>query len=115
MNSTFEPRLLEVIAFLKELNSHNERFNGTALKFEGKVTYTHNGSLDVSIFIWHGVEIVKSYCGVNIQRDDRYEEYEAFVKEMRESILTKTAEEILIYYYQNKIREIEEKLKKNGK
>ena len=114
METTNLSRIEQAFAFINEVSSINKRFEGTSVSITAKCEFDEKGEISISSFIWAANQIIRSILIFNLQKDENYTKFLAW-KEECEALLAKSAEEIEISCYEQKIAELKEKLNQYGK
>ena len=104
----------QAVAFVNEVRSINKRFEGTSVSVTAKCEFDEKGEISISSFIWASSKIISSTFIYNLEREENYAKFLAW-KEECEALLAKSAEEIEISCYEQKIAELQEKLNQYGK
>ena len=114
METTNLSRIEQAFAFVNEVSSINKRFEGTSVSVTAKCEFDEKGEISISSFIWAANQIIRSILIFNLQKDENYTKFLAW-KEECEALLAKSAEEIEISCYEQKIAELKAKLNQYGK
>ena len=114
METTNLSRIEQAFAFVNEVSSINKRFEGTSVSITAKCEFDEKGEISISSFIWAANQIIRSILIFNLQKDENYTKFLAW-KEECEALLAKSAEEIEISCYEQKIDELKAKLNQYGK
>ena len=114
METTNLSRIEQAVAFVNEVRSINKKFEGTSVSITAKCEFDEKGEISISSFIWAANQIIRSMLIFNLQKDENYTKLLDFKREI-EALLAKSAEEIEIYCYEQKIAELKEKLNQYGK
>ena len=114
METTNLSRIQLAIAFVKEVRSINIRFEGTSVSVDAKCEFNQRGEISISSYIWAAGTIIRSTYIHNLEKDENYTKFLDFKMES-EALLAKSAEEIEIACYEQKIAELKEKLNQYGK
>lgn len=114
METTNLSRIEQAVAFVNEVSSINKRFKGTSVSITAKCEFDEKGEISISSFIWAANQIIRSMLVFNLQKDENYTRLLDFKREI-EALLAKSAEEIEISCYEQKIAELKEKLNQYGK
>ena len=114
METTNLSRIEQVVAFINELRSINKRFEGTSVSVTAKCVFNEKGEISISSYIWAASQIIRSIYIYNIEKDENYTKFLALKVEW-EALLAKSAEEIEISCYEQKIAELNAKLNQYGK
>ena len=114
METTNLSRIEQAVAFVNEVSLINERFKGTSVSVTAKLEFNEKGEISISSFIWAANQIVRSTFIRNLEKDEDYTKFLALNGEYG-ALLAKSAEEIEISCYEQKIAELKEKLNHYGK
>ena len=114
METTNLSRIEQAIAFVNEVSSINKRFEGTSVSVDAKCEFNEKGEISISSYIWAASQIIRSKFIYNLEREENYTKFLALDGEYG-AILAKSAEEIEIDCYKQKIAELEVKLNQYGK
>ena len=114
METTNLSRIEQAVAYVNEVSSINKRFEGTSVSVTAKCEFNEKGEISISSYIWAASQIIRSTFILNLEKDENYTKFLAS-KEEWETILAKSAEEIEIDCYEQKIAELKEKLNQYGK
>ena len=114
METTNLSRIEQAVAFVNEVSSINKRFEGTSVSITAKCEFDEKGEISISSFIWAANQIIRSILIFNLQKDENYTKFLAW-KEECEALLAKSAEEIEIACYEQKVAELKAKLNQYGK
>ena len=114
METTNLSRIEQAVAFVNEVRSINKRFKGTSISVTAKCEFDEKGEISISSYIWAAGTIIRSTFIFNLDWEEDYTKFLAW-KEECEALLTKSAEEIEISCYEQKIAELREKLNQYGK
>ena len=114
METTNLSRIEQAIAFVNEVSSINKRFEGTSVSVDAKCEFNEKGEISISSYIWAAGTIIRSTFIYHLEKDENYTKFLDFKRES-EAILAKSAEEIEISCYEQKIAELREKLNQYGK
>ena len=114
METTNLSHIEQVIAFVNEVRSINEMFKGTSVSVTAKCEFNEKGEILISSYIWAASQIVRSTFIYNLEWEENYTKFLAWKAEC-EALLTKSAEEIEISCYEQKVAELKAKLNKYGK
>ena len=114
METTNLSRIEQAVAYVNEVSRINERFKGTSVSVTARLKFNEKGEISISSYIWVSSTILRSSYIYNIENDENYNKFLAFKKEIDE-LLAKSAEEIKIACYEQKIAELREKLNQYGK
>ena len=114
METTNLSRIEQAVVFVNEVSSINKRFEGTSVSVTARCEFNENGEISLSSYIWAAGTIIRSTFIHHLEREDDYTKFLAS-KEEWETLLAKSAEEIEIDCYEQKIAELREKLNQYGK
>ena len=114
METTNLSRIEQAVAFVNEVSSINKRFEGTSVSVDAKCVFNEKGEISISSYIWAANQIIRSELFFHIEMDDDYARFLAWKSEC-EALLAKSAEEIEISCYEQKIAELNAKLNSYGK
>ena len=114
METTNLSRIEQAVAFVNEVSSINKRFEGTSVSVTARCEFNENGEISLSSYIWAAGTIIRSTYIHNLEKDENYTKFLALDGEYG-AILAKSAEEIEIACYEQKIAELKEKLNQYGK
>lgn len=114
METTNPSRIEQAVAFVNEVSSINKRFEGTSVSVTARCEFDEKGEISISSFIWAASKIISSAHFFHIEMDDDYAKFLAWKSEC-EALLAKSAKEIEISCYEQKIAELKEKLNQYGK
>ena len=114
METTNLSRIEQAVAFVNEVSSINERFKGTSVSVTARLEFNEKGEISLSAYIWAAGTIIRSTFIYNLEKDENYTKFLDFKMES-EALLAKSAEEIEIDCYEQKIAEMKEKLNQYGK
>ena len=114
METTNLSRIEQAIAFVNEVRSINKRFEGTSVSVTAKCEFNEKGEISLSSYIWAANQIIRSTHIYNLEKDEKYTNFLALKVEW-ETLLAKSAEEIEIACYEQKIAELKAKLNQYGK
>lgn len=114
METTNLSRIEQAVAYVNEVSSINERFKETSVSVTARLEFSETGAISISSFIWGANQIIRSAHFFHFEMDDDYAKFLAWKSEC-EALLAKSAEEIEIDCYEQKIAELEEKLNQYGK
>ena len=114
METTNLSHIEQAVAFVNEVRSINKRFEGTSVSVTARLEFTEKGAISISSFIWATNQIIRSAHLFHIEMDDDYAKFLAWKSEC-EALLAKSAEEIEISCYEQKIAELNAKLNSYGK
>ena len=114
METTNLSRIEQAVAFVNEVRSINKRFEGTSVSVDAKCEFQGTGEISISSYIWAAGTIIRSTFIYHLEKDENYTKFLDFKRES-EALLAKSAEEIEISCYEQKIAELREKLNQYGK
>lgn len=114
METTNLSRIEQAVAYVNEVSTINERFKGTSVSVTARLEFNEKGEISISSYVWAASQIIRSMFIHNLEKDENYNKFLAFKKE-NDELLTKSAEEIEIDCYEQKIAELKEKLNQYGK
>ena len=114
METTNLSHIEQVIAFVNEVRSINKKFEGTSVSITAKCEFNEKGEILISSYIWVASQIIRSTFIYNLEWEENYNKFLAW-KEECEALLAKSAEEIEISCYEQKIAELKAKLNQYGK
>lgn len=114
METTNPSRIEQAVAFVNEVRSINKRFEGTSVSVTARCEFDEKGEISISTFVWAANQIIRSAHFFHIEMDDDYAKFLAWKSEC-EALLAKSAEEIEISCYEQKIAELNAKLNQYGK
>ena len=114
METTNLSRIEQAVAFVNEVRSINKRFEGTSVSVTAKCEFDEKGEISISSYIWAANQIIRSILIFNLQKEENYTKFLAW-KEECEALLAKSAEEIEISCYEQKVAELKAKLNQYGK
>ena len=114
METTNLSRIEQAVAFVNEVRSINQRFKGTSVSVTAKCEFNEKGEISISSYIWAASQIIRSSFIYNLEREENYTKFLDFKRES-EALLAKSAEEIEISCYEQKIAELKAKLNQYGK
>ena len=114
METTNLSRIEQAVAYVNEVSSINERFKGTSVSVTARLEFNEKGEISISSYVWAANQIVRSAFLHNLEKDENYTKFLAHKVEW-ETLLAKSAEEIEISCYEQKIAELKEKLNQYGK
>ena len=114
METTNLSRIEQAVAYVNEVSSINERFKGTSVSVTARLEFNEKGEISISSYVWAASTILRSSYICNLEKDENYNKFLAFKKE-NDELLAKSAEEIEIDCYEQKIAELKEKLNQYGK
>ena len=107
-------RIEQAVAFVNEVSSINKRFEGTSVSVDAKCEFNEKGEISISSYIWSASQIVRSAYIHNLEKEEDYTKFLALKVEWG-TLLAKSAEEIEIACYEQKIAELKAKLNQYGK
>lgn len=113
METTNLSRLEQAVAYVNEVSSINKRFEGTSVSVSAKCEFDEKGEISISTYVWAASQIIRSIFIHNIEKDENYTKLLDFKRES-DALLAKSAEEIEIDCYEQKIAELKEKLNHYG-
>ena len=114
METTNLSRIEQAVAYFNEVSSINERFKGTSVSVTAKLEFNEKGEISISSYVWAAGTIIRSTFIHHLEREDDYTKFLALPEEWG-TLLAKSAEEIEIDCYEQKIAELKEKLNQYGK
>ena len=114
METTNLSRIEQAVAYVNEVSTINERFKGTSVSVAARLEFDEKGEILISTYVWAMSTIIRSSCNHNLENDENYNKFLAFKKE-NDELFAKSAEEIEIYCYEQKITELKGKLNQYGK
>ena len=114
METTNLSRIEQAVAFVNEVSSINKRFEGTSVSVTAKLEFNEKGEISISSYIWAASQIIRSVFIHNLENDENYTKFLDWKGEC-EALINKSAEEIEISCYEQKIAELEVKLNQYGK
>ena len=114
METTNLSRIEQAVAFVNEVSSINKRFEGTSISVTARCEFNENGEIFLSSYIWAAGTIIRSTFIHHLEREDDYTKFLALQGEWG-TLLSKSAEEIEISCYEQRIAELKEKLNQYGK
>lgn len=114
METTNLSHIEQAVAFVNEVSSINKRFEGTSVSVSAECKFDEKGEISISSFIWAASQIVRSVFIHNLEKDESYTKFLALKVEW-ETLLAKSAEEIEISCYEQKVAELKAKLNQHGK
>ena len=114
METTNLSRIEQAVAFVNEVSSINKRFEGTSVSVDAKCEFNEKGEISISSYIWAAGTIIRSTFIYHLEKDENYTKFLDFKRES-DALLAKSAEEIEISCYEQKIAELREKLNQYGK
>ena len=114
METTNLSRIEQAVAYVNEVSSINERFKGTSVSVTARLEFNEKGEISISSYVWAANKILRSSYIYNIENDENYTKFLAWKGEC-EALLAKSAEEIEISCYEQKVAELKAKLNQYGK
>ena len=114
METTNLSRIEQAVAYVNEASSINKRFEGTSVSVTARLEFNDKGEISISTYVWAADTIIRSSFICNLEKDENYNKFLSFKKE-NDELLAKSAEEIEIACYEQKIAELKEKLNQYGK
>ena len=114
METTNLSRIEQAIAFVNEVSSTHKRFAGTSVSVDTKLEFNEKGEISISSYIWAASQIIRSTFIHNLEKEENYTKFLDFKRES-DALLAKSAEEIEIDCYEQKIAKLQEKLNQYGK
>ena len=114
METTNLSRIEQAVAFVNEVSSINKRFEGTSVSVTARCEFDEKGEISISSYIWAANQIIRSILIFNLQKDENYTKFLSLKVEW-ETLLAKSAEEIEISCYEQKVAELKAKLNQYGK
>lgn len=114
METTILSRIEQAIAYVNEVSLINERFKGTNVSVDARVEFNDKGKILISTNVWVAGSIILYFYTSKLESDENYNEFLSFRKESEE-LLAKSADEIEMSYYEQKLAELKEKLNQHGK
>ena len=114
METTNLSRIEQAVAFVNEVSSINKRFEGTSVSVTARCEFDEKGEITISSYIWAASQIIRSTFIHNLEKEENYAKFLAWKSEC-EALLAKSAEEIEISCYEQKIAELKAKLNQYGK
>ena len=114
METTNLSRIEQAVAFVNEVSSINERFKGTSVSVTARLEFNEKGGISISSYIWVSSQIIRSTFIYHLEKDENYTKFLDFKRES-DALLAKSAEEIEISCYEQKIAELKAKLNQYGK
>ena len=114
METTNLSRIEQAVAFVNEVSSINKRFEGTSVSITAKCEYNEKGQISISSYIWAANQIIRSAFICNLEKEENYTKFLAWKGEC-EALIDKSAEEIEISCYEQKVAELKAKLNQYGK
>ena len=114
METTNLSRIGQAVAFVNEASSINKRFEGTSVSVDAQCEFNEKGEISISSYIWAAGQIISSTFIHNLEKEENYTKFLEFKSEC-EALINKSAEEIEISCYEQKIAELKAKLDQYGK
>lgn len=114
METTNLSRIEQAVAFVNEVSSINKRFEVKSVSVSAKCEFNEKGEISLSAYIWVENIILRSIHIYHLEREDDYAEF-LTLKKGWETLLDRSAEEIEIYCYEQKVAELKAKLNECGK
>ena len=114
METTNLSRIEQAVAYVNEVSTINERFKGTSVSVTARLEFNEKGEISISSYVWAANTIIRSSYIYNLEKDENYTKFLDFKRES-DALLAKSAEEIEIACYEQKIAELREKLNQDGK
>lgn len=114
METTNLSRIEQAVAFVNEVSTINERFKGTSVSVTARLEFNEKGEISISSYVWAANTIIRSSYIYNLEKDENYDKFLAFKKE-NDELLAKSAAEIEISCYEQKMAELKSKLNQYGK
>lgn len=114
METTNLSHIEQAVAFINEVRSINKKFEGTSVSITAKCEFNEKGEILISSYIWVASQIIRSTFIYNLEWEENYNKFLAW-KEECETLLTKSAEEIEISCYEQKVAELKAKFNQHGK
>ena len=114
METTNLSRIEQAVAYVNEVSSINERFKGTSVSVDAKCEFDEKGEITISSYIWAASQIIRSTFIHNLEKEENYTKFLDFKRES-DALLAKSAEEIEISCYEQKIADLKAKLNQYGK
>ena len=114
METTNLSRIEQAVAFVNEVSPINQRFKGTSISVTARCEFDEKGEITISSYIWAASQIIRSTFIHNLEKEENYTKFLDFKRES-DALLAKSAEEIEIDCYEQKIAELKEKLNQYGK
>ena len=113
METTNLSHIEQAVAFVNEVRSINKRFEGTSVSVTARCEFDEKGEISISSYIWAASQIIRSTFIHNLEKEENYTSFLALNGEYK-ALLAKSAEEIEIDCYEQKIAELKEKLNQYG-
>ena len=114
METTNLSRIEQAVAYVNEVSSINERFKGTSVSVTARLEFNEKGEISISSYVWAANQIIRSILIFHLEKDEDYTKFLELKVEW-ETLLAKSAEEIEISCYEQKIAELNAKLNSYGK
>ena len=114
METTNLSRIEQAVAFINEVRSINKKFKGTSVSVTAKCEFDEKGEILISSYIWAASQIIRSTFIHNLEKEENYTKFLDFKRES-DALLAKSAEEIEVSCYEQKIAELKAKLNQYGK
>ena len=114
METTNLSRIEQAVAFVNEVSSTNKKFEGTSVSVSANCEFNEKGEISISSYIWAASQIIRSTFIHNLEKEENYTKFLDFKRES-DALLSKSAEEIEISCYEQRIAELKEKLNQYGK
>ena len=114
METTNLSRFEQAVAFVNEVSSTNKKFEGISVSVSANCEFNEKGEISISSYIWAASQIIRSTFIHNLEKEENYTKFLDFKRES-DALLSKSAEEIEISCYEQRIAELKEKLNQYGK
>ena len=114
METTNLSRIEQAVAYVNEVSSINKRFEGTSVSVTARLEFNEKGEISISSYIWAANSIIRSAHIYNLEKEENYNKFLDYKAETV-VLLAKSAVEIEISCYEQKIAELKEKLNQYGK
>ena len=114
METTNLSRIEQAVAYVNEVSSINDRFKGKSVAVTARLEFNEKGEISISSYVWAASQIIRSTFIHNLENDENYNKFLDYKRES-DILLSKSAEEIEIDCYEQKIAELKEKLNQYGK
>ena len=114
METTDLSRIEQAVGIVNEVSSIIKRFEGTSISVTARCEFDEKGEISISSYIWAAGTIIRSTFISHLEDDENYTKF-LDCKMESEALLAKSAEEIEISCYEEKIAELREKLNQYGK
>ena len=114
METTNLSHIEQAVAFVNEVSSINKRFKGTSVSVTARCEFNEKGEISIASYIWASSQIIRSEFICNLEREENYTKFLAWKGEC-EALLAKSAEEIEVSCYEQKLAELKAKLNQYGK